>query len=141
MDDSKLHPSVREFKQFLKDNPKVVRDVRLGKKTWQDLYEDWSLLGEKDERWTEYKDDAKMTETVEENPPKGEKIELVSQLFNQLKNMDPEQIQKQISNISQALGAIQGVISQFQSSSGKNEQSQSPSAPPASKHPFSFRQD
>lgn len=141
MDDSKLHPSVREFKQFLKDNPKVVRDVRLGKKTWQDLYEDWSLLGEKDERWTEYKDDAKMTEAVEENPPKGEKIELVSQLFNQLKNMDPEQIQKQISNISQALGAIQGVISQFQSSSGKNEQPQSPSAPPASKHPFSFRQD
>ncbi|WP_455661856.1 YlbD family protein [Pradoshia sp.] len=139
MDDSKLHPSVREFKQFLKDNPKIVRDVRLGKKTWQDLYEDWSLLGEKDERWAEYMDDeAQVPKAAEESPPKGEKIELVSQLFNQLKNMDPEQIQKQITNISQALGAIQGVISQFQSS-GKNEQP--PSAPPSSKHPFSFRQD
>ena len=140
MDDSKLHPSVREFKQFLKDNPKIVRDVRLGKKTWQDLYEDWSLLGENDERWTEYKDgNSKEPEAKAETPQKGEKIELISQLFSQLKNMDPEQIQKQIANISQALGAIQGVISQFQSSSGKNEQ-QSPS-PPASKHPFSFRQD
>lgn len=140
MDDSKLHPSVREFKQFLKDNPKIVRDVRLGKKTWQDLYEDWSLLGENDERWTEYKDgNSKEPEAKEETPQKGEKIELISQLFSQLKNMDPEQIQKQIANISQALGAIQGVISQFQSSSGKNEQQ--PPSPPASKHPFSFRQD
>lgn len=139
MDDSKLHPSVREFKQFLKDNPKIVRDVRLGKKTWQDLYEDWSLLGENDERWTEYKDGkSEEPEGKEETPQKGEKIELISQLFSQLKNMDPEQIQKQIANISQALGAIQGVISQFQSSSGKNEQ---PPSPPASKHPFSFRQD
>jgi len=139
MDDSKLHPSVREFKQFLKDNPKIVRDVRLGKKTWQDLYEDWSLLGENDERWTEYKDGkSEELEAKEETPQKGEKIELISQLFSQLKNMDPEQIQKQISNISQALGAIQGVISQFQSSSGKNEQ---PPSQPASKHPFSFRQD
>ena len=140
MDDSKLHPSVREFKQFLKDNPKIVRDVRLGKKTWQDLYEDWSLLGENDERWREYKDgNSEEPEAKEETPQKGEKIELISQLFSQLKNMDPEQIQKQIANISQALGAIQGVISQFQSSSGKNEQQ--PPSPPASKHPFSFRQD
>ena len=140
MDDSKLHPSVREFKQFLKDNPKIVKDVRLGKKTWQDLYEDWSLLGDKDERWTEYMDDdkAEVPEAVEESPQKGDKIELVSQLFSQLKNMDPEQIQKQIANISQALGAIQGVISQFQSSSGKNDP---PPSAPASKHPFSFRQD
>ncbi|KMY45109.1 hypothetical protein AC622_13460 [Bacillus sp. FJAT-27916] len=139
MDDSKLHPSVREFKQFLKDNPKIVKDVRLGKKTWQDLYEDWSLLGEKDERWTEYMDDdVKAPKAVEESPPKGEKVELISQLFSQLKNMDPDQIQKQISNISQALGAIQGVISQFQSSPGKNEQ---PSSAPVSKNPFSFRQD
>ena len=133
MDDSKLHPSVQDFKLFLKSNPKIVKDVRMGKKTWQELYEDWSLLGEEDEVWNEYKGEKK----VEEEPKKTEKGEFISQLLNQLKKMDPDQIQKQIGNVSQALGAIQGVISQFQSS-GQTEK-----APPPvqNNHPFKFRQD
>lgn len=132
MDDSRLHPSVQDFKLFLKDNPKIVRDVRMGKKTWQEIYEDWSLLGEDDEIWNEFKEEKKVKEEK-----KADKGEFISQLFNQLKNMDPDQIQKQIGNVSQALGAIQGVISQFQSS-GKSEK---PSPPVQNNHPFKFRQD
>src|SRR4051794_3392022 len=111
MDDSKLHPSVQDFKLFLKSNPKVVKDVRMGKKTWQEIYEDWSLLGDQDEVWNEYKE-----KKVEEEAEKTDKGEFISQLFNQLKKMDPDQIQKQIGNFSQILGVVQGVISQFQSS-------------------------
>lgn len=132
MDDSRLHPSVQDFKLFLKDNPKIVRDVRMGKKTWQEIYEDWSLLGEDDEIWNEFKEEKKVKEEK-----KADKGEFISQLLNQLKNMDPDQIQKQIGNVSQALGAIQGVISQFQSS-GKSEK---PSPPVQNNHPFKFRQD
>ena len=132
MDDSRLHPSVQDFKLFLKDNPKIVRDVRMGKKTWQEIYEDWSLLGEDDEIWNEFKEEKKVKEEK-----KADKGEFISQLFNQLKNMDPDQIQKQIGYVSQALGAIQGVISQFQSS-GKSEKS---SPPVQNNHPFKFRQD
>ena len=62
MDDSRLHPSVQDFKLFLKDNPKIVRDVRMGKKTWQEIYEDWSLLGEDDEIWNEFKEEKKVKE-------------------------------------------------------------------------------
>ena len=133
MDDSKLHPSVQDFKLFLKSNPKIVKDVRMGKKTWQELYEDWSLLGDEDEVWNEYKGEKKVIEETK----KADKGEFISQLLNQLKKMDPDQIQKQIGNVSQALGAIQGVISQFQSS-GQTEK-----APPPvqNNHPFKFRQD
>ncbi len=133
MDDSKLHPSVQDFKHFLKDNPKIVKDVRMGKKTWQEIYEDWSLLGEEDEVWNEYKGEKKGGE----EDKKIEKGEFVSQLLNQLKKMDPDQIQNQIGNISQVLGAIQGVISQFQSS-GQTEKT---SPPVQNNHPFRFRQD
>ena len=133
MDDSKLHPSVQGFKLFLKQNPKIVKEVRMGKRTWQELYEDWSLLGEEDEIWSEYREEKKVTE----EPKKTEKGELISQLLNQLKKMDPDQIQKQIGNVSQALGAIQGVISQFQSSG----QTQKESPPVQNNHPFQFRKD
>ncbi|WP_139891307.1 spore coat protein YlbD [Bacillus sp. D386] len=133
MDDSKLHPSVQDFKLFLKSNPKIVKDVRMGKKTWQEIYEDWSLLGDQDEVWNEYKEEKKEKDETE----KTDKGEFISQLLNQLKKMDPDQIQKQIGNFSQVLGVVQGVISQFQSSG------QSESAPPSvqNNHPFKFRQD
>lgn len=133
MDDSKLHPSVQDFKLFLKSNPKIVKDVRMGKKTWQEIYEDWSLLGDQDEVWNEYKEEKKEKDETE----KTDKGEFISQLLNQLKKMDPDQIQKQIGNFSQVLGVVQGVISQFQSSG------QSESAPPPvqNNHPFKFRQD
>jgi hypothetical protein len=50
--------------------------------------------------------------------------------------MDPNQIQHYVNNLSQALGAIQGVLSQFQGSQSK----QTP-LKVEHKHPFSFRKD
>ena len=40
-----LHPSVVEFKQFVKSHPKLVEQVRKQQKTWKELYEDWYLFG------------------------------------------------------------------------------------------------
>jgi len=114
MDDSKLHPSVQDFKLFLQKNPKLVMEVRLGKKSWQNIYEDWSLLGEEDEIWNAYKEESKLAE-VESTASEITKTEFVSQLFNQLKKMDADQIQKHVSSLSQVLTAIQGVVSQFHS--------------------------
>ena len=51
MTEKKLHPSVLQFKEFVKNNPKIIQEVRKGKATWQELYEDWYLLGEDDSRW------------------------------------------------------------------------------------------
>lgn len=51
MSKTKLHPSVEKFKEFVKQNPRIIKEVRDGKTTWQELYEDWYLLGEEDPRW------------------------------------------------------------------------------------------
>ena len=39
--------SMEEFKAFLKKHPSLVYEVRRGIYTWQEVYEDWYLLGEK----------------------------------------------------------------------------------------------
>ena len=51
MTKQKLHPNVQKFKNFVKKHPGLVVDVKKGKKTWQDLYEDWYLLGDDDPKW------------------------------------------------------------------------------------------
>ncbi|MEH7177300.1 YlbD family protein [Neobacillus vireti] len=127
-----LHPSVIQFKEFVKNNPSVIKEVRNGNATWQELYEDWYLLGEEDNRW-ETIGAKKVTSSESKEEKKGD---WVSTILGSVQKMDPNQIQHYINNLSEALGAIQGVISQFQ---GNQPQQKTPKI--EQKHPFSFRKD
>jgi hypothetical protein len=129
----KLHPSVEKFKAFVKERPELAQQVRKGETTWQEMFEDWYLLGEDDPRWNT-KSDNKQDNKNEE---KEKKTDWLGTIMGAVKNMDPAQVQGQINNISQALGAIQGVLSQFQGKSGGSQGSTNPG--PSS--PFSFRKD
>jgi hypothetical protein len=129
----KLHPSVIEFKEFVRNNPKLILEVRNGHSTWQELYEDWYLLGEDDERWG--KSGTQKSSEKESNADS--KTDWMSTILGKVQKMDPDQIQHYINNLSQALAAIQGIISQFQGSNPVNHVKQ----PSEHKHPFLFRKD
>ncbi|MFZ7942177.1 MULTISPECIES: YlbD family protein [Bacillaceae] len=135
MTQKKLHPSVLKFKEFVKNNPNIIKEVRNGKATWQELYEDWYLLGEEDKRWEDMGNDADSTQETSNGETKGD---WMSNIVGMVKKMDPNQMQTHINNLSQALGAIQGVISQFQ---GGNPASGSIKPQEGPQHPFSFRKD
>lgn len=136
MANKELHPSIQKFKSFVKNHPKMVMEVRGGNTTFQELFEEWYLLGEEDPRWDIFKDG---TEEKGSSSKKEEKKEWVPQILGAIKNMDPNQIQSHISNLSQALGAIQGVISQFQTGNQPNFRSGGEHSQPS--HPFHFRKD
>ncbi|CAH2713386.1 hypothetical protein BACCIP111895_00521 [Neobacillus rhizosphaerae] len=142
MTQKKLHPSVQKFKEFVRDNPKIIQEVRKGKSTWQELYEDWYLLGEEDKRWETIgsEPDSESGSESDSEPEKNKESQgdWMSNIMGMVKKMDPNQMQNHINNLSQALGAIQGVIAQFQGSN--------PTAGPVKpiegpKNPFLFRKD
>lgn len=134
MTQKKLHPSVVKFKEFVKQYPKISTEVKKGTVTWQELYEDWYLLGEDDPRWDQFKDTKEGHE--KENSAEEKNSDFVTQIFDYFKTMDVNQVQQYISNASQALGAVQGVLSQFQTpTKPSNRNNTGPS------HPFSFRKD
>ncbi|UII57288.1 YlbD family protein [Cytobacillus spongiae] len=138
MSKKQLHPSVREFKVFVKNHPHLIQEVRTGKSTWQEMYEEWYLLGEEDPRWSTNRSEEKAQEEGLENS-ENKKSDWISQVMGAVKTIDPNQIQGHISSISQALAAVQGVITQFQG----NNQGSTPSSNKnqAPKHPFMFRKD
>lgn len=135
MNQKELHPSVQQFKEFVKNHPKMVKEVRNGNVTWQELFEEWYLLGEEDPRWSEFRE---YSDEEKSSTHKQEKSDFIPQVLHAIKNMDPNQIQGHIASLSQALGAIQGVISQFQGSQSKGRSGSNQSQPP---HPFQFRKD
>ncbi|WP_026692157.1 YlbD family protein [Peribacillus kribbensis] len=124
--------SIEQFKLFVKKYPGLVQEVRKGRQTWQDIYEEWFLLGEEDPKWDEYSAAPAKTSAKEE---KDSKSDLVSTLFSAIKNMDMEQIQTHISSLSQAISAVQGILTQFQSNP---ENAEKPKQPP---NPFALRKD
>ncbi|HAQ08553.1 MAG TPA: hypothetical protein DCR24_13920 [Bacillus bacterium] len=127
-----LHPSVQKFKEFVKNHPELIQEVRKGNSTWQELYEDWYLLGEDDPKWG-------ASNNIKPDKDQGQekKTDWLGTIMGAVKNMDPEQLQGQINNISQALGAVQGVLSQFQGGKGPQQGTRSPGP----QNPFSFRKD
>jgi len=123
------HPSIEEFKQFVKRHPKLIKEVRDGKKTWKELYQDWYLLGEEDEIWDTYKE-TNETESQDNN--------FITKILSSLKSMDANEVSQYITNFQEAIAAIQNVIGQFQT---RNENQLDPSRRSVNSHPFSFRKD
>lgn len=136
MADQSLHPSVEKFKQFVKENPMIIKSVRNGEETWQNLYEDWYLLGPNDPKWKKY--NVATDQASSEKSTKNDKG-MLNHLTGIVKNMDADQLQYYVQQLSRTLGSIQGVLSQFQ---GMNHQ-QSPKVEPPkpNNNPFAFRKD
>nr|WP_295975323.1 YlbD family protein [uncultured Bacillus sp.] len=133
MTTKKLDPSIEEFKKFVTKNPKIIDEVRIGKATLQELYEDWYLLGEEDPRWERYRSEIKSEKNTIDTQGNW-----LNHLLGTVKKMDPNQIQGHLGQLSQALGAIQEVIGQFQGGAAKQGANRSK---PTAKHPFQFRKD
>ncbi|MGX1982625.1 putative coat protein YlbD-like [Thermolongibacillus altinsuensis] len=116
-----IHPSVEQFKQFIKKHPKLVREVRSGKKTWKELYNDWYLFGEEDEIWNEYKEEIETESSAA----------LMQKLATYLQKIDINHLQQHISTVQQAITSIQNIVRQMQETNSTK----------SSIHPFSFRKD
>ncbi|MFO1445779.1 YlbD family protein [Bacillus sp. Bva_UNVM-123] len=128
-----LHPSVEQFKQFVKANPAIIKDVRSGQSTLQELYEDWYLLGEDDPKWDPYRTgEPKDSKSAEQTP------DWMSNILGSLKKMEPNQMQGYIDNLSKTLATVQNLLSQFQ---GGNQVNLPKGGGEKLSNPFSFNKD
>ena len=100
--------SVEEFKEFVKKYPKLKFEVRDGKRSWQSIYEEWTLLGD-DGSWENYK------EAAESNIDSVENQEFIRKALNYVKKINPD-------NITKTIGSVQKVLSIVQSFNGGAKQ-------------------
>lgn len=125
-----LHPNIQKFKEFVKDHPKLINEVRTEKKSWQELYEEWYLLGEEDGIWKQYK----VGNTSKEE--KKEKNDFMSTIVSSMKGMDLNQVQQHMSSFGEAITNIQQIIGQFK---GSNQQQVTGNS--QNNQPFFFNKD
>jgi len=128
-------PSIEQFRQFVKDHPKLREAVKNGKKTWQQYFEEWYLYGEESDVWNEFRTGSgNISSKKAENKQNEEGY--VGKMMSFVKNLDPNQIQDHLSNVNSTLNNIQQLISQFKSPATSSQREQKETS-----QPFNFRQD
>ena len=108
-----------EFKEFVKNNPKLLKYVRNNEMSWQKFYEMYDLYGADNEIWKEYLEDRIMEEN---NKSTGD-------FLNYFKNINLDSVQESINSIQRVLGVLGEM-----SSSSKNESTSTYEPKPIYKH-------
>lgn len=81
-----------EFKEFVRNNPKLIKYVRDGSKTWQNFYEIFSLYGSDSSAWSEYLGSSSSAD-----------------LFSWIKTIDFDGIQNGVASIQRVLSVIENL--------------------------------
>ena len=86
--------SKENFKNFVRNNPNLVKYVKENKTTWQQLFETYELYGEDINIWKQYTNETKLTNSFNE-------------IINTIKNIDLEKLQNGIESIQSTISLIQ----------------------------------
>ncbi len=91
--------SLDNFKNFVKENPKLANFVRNGDMTWQKFYELYDLYGPFHDIWNKYLG-------ITTNG-----VFSFKDMFNVFKSLDMNEVQKGISSLQKGIGYVQDFIS------------------------------
>lgn len=90
------------FKEFVKANPFLISYVRDKKKTWQELYELYDIVGDDADSWNKYLDSSTTSKTSS-----GFKFEDFVKIA---KNIDVDKVQEGISSLQKTLSLLGEII-------------------------------
>ena len=91
-----------EFKEFVKNNPKLISYIRNNEMTWQKFYEIYDLYGDDKNAWRDYLSNDTLNEEVK--TVSGLSLNEIVKWF---KNVDLDGLQEGIGNVQRVLGVVQ----------------------------------
>lgn len=103
--------SLKKFKIFVKNNPKLLNYVKTNEMTWQKFYEMYDMYGEENEVWNEY-----LKPQTNTNTNIG-----VKDIANYFKNINLDTLQESISSIQRVLGVVGDLTNNKQVKPSENE--------------------
>ena len=85
---------MEEFRAFVLKYPKVRDDVVNGNRTWQNIYEDFVILGPDNEVWNKYKEQKGIDFLSSDG---------MKNIMNYVKKINPDSISKTLNTIQKVL--------------------------------------
>ncbi|WP_188205685.1 spore coat protein YlbD [Alkalibacillus aidingensis] len=106
----RLPKEVEEFKNFIMYYPGVAEEVKRNVYTWQEIFDIWQKEGENSPFWDQFK--ASPSSEGKSSPLNSGKVHDV---MKKVAELDVDQVEKNIRQLSKALDQIQQLSHQFKS--------------------------
>lgn len=130
MSGEKQSNELSEFKNFINRHPKLIREIRKNGESWQGIYEQWTLLGEDDIHWEQYKEDQEGKESKESTEKLLSKFDLNPEMLEQVvkyaKTIDIHKLQEYVKQLSHTITTIQEIVDQYQQSKRPSQRMERP---------------
>ena len=94
-----------EFKKFVKAHPLLKNEVLSKRKTWQELYEDFVILGESDCD----EEEVKVSINKETKKEASSTEDMIKTIIGYVKKIDPDQVTKTVTSIQKVLELLGGL--------------------------------
>ena len=100
---------MEEFRAFVNKYPLIKNEVHEGKKTWQNIYEDWVLFGETSD-YEKYKDTSLSTnEATNTNASSTVNLDSIKSIVNYIQKLDPDSVNKTLNTVQKVIQIVQTV--------------------------------
>lgn len=90
--------ALSDFKNFVKQNPKLLEYVRNKEASWQQFYEMYDLYGSKSDVWNKYLNISSSG------------VNSFKTIFDSLKNINMEELQSSISSLQKGIGYVKDLL-------------------------------
>ena len=94
-------PSKDDFKNFVRNNPNLIKYVKNGSKSWQEFYEMYDLYGSNRDIWKDYLKDDRSTTSNNFN---------LSNIVDIAKNINPDKLQDGITSMQKAISLFGDIL-------------------------------
>lgn len=87
--------SKEEFKQFVRNHPKLTKFIKNKEMTWQSFYEIYDMYGDSNEAWKPYLEEKTKVSSIPN-----------IDIMKYIKNIDLDAVQESINSIQRVLGVV-----------------------------------
>lgn len=92
------------FREFASKHPLLKEEVRNGKRTWQNIYEEWVLYGENDPQWQQY-----ISNPNPQNQSNDPTMDSIRNIISYVQKINPDTITKTLNTVQKVVQIVQTI--------------------------------
>ncbi|MFA7436541.1 MAG: spore coat protein YlbD [Bacilli bacterium] len=105
-----MQSKMDEFREFVKRHEKVREEVRSGRRTWQNIYEEWVVYGEQDEQWVNYRNKQANNAPIQKDGNNiSFNIDSIKNIVGYIQKINPDSLNRTLNSVQKVIQIAQSI--------------------------------
>lgn len=100
-----MESRIEDFRKFVNNHPLLREEVRSGKRTWQNIYEEWVLYGEDNPEWNKYV----AQQAPQEKATQSLNIDSIKNIVGYIQKINPDSLNRTLNSVQKIIQIVQTV--------------------------------